>query len=38
MHPIKVPREPTSAELHALQRAHHKLHPTWLDYLPAEAA
>jgi 5-methylcytosine-specific restriction endonuclease McrA len=40
MHPMKVPREPTAAELHALHRAHfgHRMHATWLDYLPAEAA
>ena len=40
MHPMKVPREPTPAELHALARAEfrHRLHATWLDYLPAEAA
>ena len=41
----KTPRmttswEPTPAELHALERAHAHLrvHATWLDYLPAEAA
>lgn len=40
MHPMKVPREPTLVELHALHRAHygHKLHRTWLDYLPADVA
>lgn len=40
MHPMKVPREPTPAELHALQRAlsRGRLHQTWLDFLPAEAA
>jgi 5-methylcytosine-specific restriction endonuclease McrA len=40
MHPMKVPREPTPAELHALERARARgrLHSTWLDYLPAEAA
>jgi 5-methylcytosine-specific restriction endonuclease McrA len=40
MHPMKVPREPTPAELHALARALRKqaVHPTWVDYLPAEAA
>lgn len=37
MHPMKVPREPTQAELHALERARARgrLHSTWLDYLPA---
>lgn len=40
MHPMKVPREPTPAELHALARAlsRQRLHESWLDYLPAEAA
>ena len=40
MHPMKVPREPTPAELLALQRQHFKqrMHETWLDFLPAEAA
>lgn len=40
MHPMKVPREPTPAELHALARALKKqaVHQTWLDWLPAEAA
>lgn len=40
MHPMKVPREPTPAELHALQRAlfRERIHPTWVDFLPAEAA
>lgn len=40
MHPMKVPREPTPAELHALERAlfKNRVHPTWVDYLPAEAA
>lgn len=38
MHPMKVPREPTPAEMHALERSMKRLHPTWLDYLPAEAA
>lgn len=38
MHPMKVPREPTPAELHALTRAHYRgrLHESWLAYLPAE--
>ncbi len=38
MHPMKVPREPTPAELHALERLleRQRVHPTWLDYLPAE--
>jgi 5-methylcytosine-specific restriction endonuclease McrA len=40
MHPMKVPREPTPAELHALERAlkRRRLHETWVDYLPSEAA
>ena len=42
MHPMKVPREPTAAELHALERhlRRQRVHPTWVDYLPlpAEAA
>ncbi len=40
MFPMKVPREPTQAELHALHRALFKerFHSTWLEYLPAEAA
>lgn len=40
MHPMKVPREPSPAELHALSRAmsRERVHKTWLDYLPAEAA
>lgn len=38
MHPMKVPREPTQAELHALHRARYgrRLHPTWLAYLPED--
>ena len=39
MHPMKVPRRPTQAELLALDRAlRHRVHRTWLDFLPAEAA
>jgi 5-methylcytosine-specific restriction endonuclease McrA len=40
MHPMKVPREPTPAELHALARDHFRrqVHATWVDYLPAAAA
>ena len=40
MHPMKVPRRPTQAELLALKRALHGsyVHETWLEYLPAEAA
>ena len=40
MHPMKVPREPTSQELLALKRAllPKYVHHTWLDYLPAEMA
>lgn len=40
MQPMKVPREPTSAELLALKRAYRPkiLHDTWLDYLPADLA
>jgi 5-methylcytosine-specific restriction endonuclease McrA len=40
MHPMKVPREPTPAELLALQREQfrQRMHDTWLPYLPAEAA
>jgi 5-methylcytosine-specific restriction endonuclease McrA len=40
MHPMKVPREPTQAELHALERAltRQRVHRTWMDYLPSEAA
>lgn len=38
MQPMKVPREPTPAELLALKRAYlpKVLHPTWVDYLPVE--
>lgn len=38
MQPMKVPREPTSAELLALKRAlpTRLLHPTWLNWLPPE--
>lgn len=38
MTPMKVPREPTSAELSALKRAFlpKVLHASWLDYLPTD--
>ncbi len=40
MQPMKVPREPTAAELKALTRAFlpKVLHASWLDYLPADLA
>ena len=40
MHPMKVPREPTPAELHALERmfSRQRVHSTWVDFLPTEAA
>lgn len=38
MQPMKVPREPTPAELLALKRAFlpKAIHPTWRDFLPVE--
>lgn len=40
MQPMKVPREPSSAELLALKRAYAPkiMHASWLDYLPADMA
>jgi 5-methylcytosine-specific restriction endonuclease McrA len=40
MQPMKIPREPTSAELSALKRAFlpKVIHSTWLDYLPTDLA
>lgn len=40
MVPMKIPREPTAAELLALKRAFlpKVIHSTWLDYLPSELA
>ena len=38
MHPMKVPRRPSQAELLALKRALHKhyVHETWVEYLPED--
>ena len=40
MHPMKVPREPTPAELHALARlfTRRPVHKSWLEFLPTELA
>lgn len=40
MQPMKVPREPTAAELLALKRAYRPkiMHVAWLDYLPRDLA